>query len=980
MKARRLIVSLVLLALTLNASVLARSGAAETSNTEGQAFTLVSLKHETAGGLTRILIESNAPPLYTVFRPSDKLLVIDLPGGEASSLAPQYAVKSALVDAITVRQSRVGGSSSRAVARIEVAVRGEVRDRSTVSGNTLVIELSPASSQATARQAEAKQTSARRAVSEPSTAGVEVYTAPKAASVDRAPAQPNALRPATLIRAVRSETADGAVRIVVDADGATQFKDFLLPNPWRVVVDITGVRSAFGNKTSEVGSATVERVRVGQPDSKTVRVVVDTKSKLPYSVEREGQSLVITVGARGAARGEKPSQVAGVKAENKVNNPAAPAQASSNVVKTAAQPPSSNVAPEVKVAGQRVEKENAGPVKTPSSNGAKATNSPGVETVKPPTVPPSNLVAQTSQAPSKQAASVRETVTQSVQSSANRTAMDVQRPSQPQSYNPAPPQPQPQPSRQRPELAFCESGYVGGLISFDLRAGVDLRDMLRFVSQQYGVNFIIDKSVAGVPVDLRITDLPWNRAIESVLRANRLGAVCESDNRVIRIATLSAIKEEEEQKRAVLEERNQNKPLVTKIVRLKYARASGSLASATKGGGSGNAEESAGGGGGGGRRMLSGLLPIINGRLSKRGRIDMDGRTNSLIITDFQEKLDEIEDLIAKLDKPEPQVEIEARIVIASRNFLRDIGNELGAAAINGNRGSIGFLQTSPLQLQPGGKLAPGGKDGASGGSSGSSGSSGESEKQQGLGPNLIGPFADTALRSQVPNTVLSLTTGLIGTSIISAALSASETKGHIRTIAAPRITAQDNETAEIINGVQIPVQTVSNNTITTTFVTAALRLEITPQIIEDTGEVLMKVVAENNTVNFALAGQFNNGTPGINTQSAESVVRISDGGTTVMGGINIDTEGHTVNRTPGVSSIPVLGNLFKRKTTRRDSDEILFFITPRIVRGDGTFAPHQRSSVEGMPNPAGFQRVTAKPGQTDSKQSTASSAVKGGQ
>jgi type IV pilus assembly protein PilQ len=239
-------------------------------------------------------------------------------------------------------------------------------------------------------------------------------------------------------------------------------------------------------------------------------------------------------------------------------------------------------------------------------------------------------------------------------------------------------------------------------------------------------------------------------------------------------------------------------------------------------------------------------------------------------------------------------------------------------------------------------------------------------------------------LRGGAASTVLSLTTGLLGTGIISAALSASETKGQARTIASPRITTTDNKTAEIVNGVQIPVQTVSNNTITTTFVTAALRLEITPQIIEEKGEVLMHVVAENNTVNFTLAGQFNNGTPGINTQSAESTVLIQDGGTTVLGGINVDTEGHTVNRTPGVSRIPLLGELFKRRTTRRDTDEILFFITPRIVRNDGMVGPRapQRSSLEGTPNPSGTQRAAVQPAPATPKAPVAAAASvnKGGQ
>ena len=138
MIARRLVTTLALLALVSNVSVFAGLSA----GAEAQAFALVSLKHETVGSLTRILVESSAPPLYTVFRPTDRLIVVDLPGGEASHLAPEYSVKSALVDSIMVRQSRVGGGAAgRAAARIEVNVRADARDRSTVNGNTLVLEI-----------------------------------------------------------------------------------------------------------------------------------------------------------------------------------------------------------------------------------------------------------------------------------------------------------------------------------------------------------------------------------------------------------------------------------------------------------------------------------------------------------------------------------------------------------------------------------------------------------------------------------------------------------------------------------------------------------------------------------------------------------------------------------------------------------------------------------------------------------------------
>ena len=966
MMARRFVTTLALVALVSNLSVFAGTSA----RAQAQAFALVSLKHETVGSLTRILIESSAPPLYTVFRPTDRLIVVDLPGGEASRLASEYSVKDTLVDSIAVRQSRtIAGSTGRAVARIEVSVRADVRDRSSIDGNTLVLEISPDAKAAAKPASDSSEPASVKRVSQPAASGVSVYSAPVAVknaapTPEKVVPQPRDLKPATLINAVRSEAMDGGVRIVVDTNGTAQFKDFVLPSPWRVVVDITGVRSAFGNRTTEVGTGSVERLRVGQPSSNVVRIVLDTKSKVAYRVVREGAKLVITVGGNGSdERNARPNLDVKAQQETKPAQDA-PAKAASTA-KDAAQPVHKR---EVKVAGERIENK---------SNDSKPAAGQAKDTITPSNLP-SNLIAQntqssgqrvtaqpnrslplpTQQQPAPQSGSPK-SVAQPSAPSNTRSVMDVQRPGSSSGQSQM---------QRRSELAFCDAGYVGGLISFDLRAGVDLRDMLRFISQQYGVNFIVDKSVAAVPVDIRVTDLPWNQVMESVLRANRLGAVCESNGRMIRIATLGAVKEEEEQQRAILEEKAKQVPLVTKIIHLKYARAAGQLGST----GAGASGRSSGGGGGGGGSLSAGggaagtgsLMNIVNSRLSSRGRIEIDTRTNSLIITDLPEYAQVVEDMISKLDRPEPQVEIEARIVIANRNFLRDIGSELAGGAL-GRNGRAGIFETTPAQFSGGG-LSPGGAGaGGSSGSSGSTGSTGSSgSTTKGLGPNLLGPFADTSLRAGVANTVLSLTTGALGTGILSAALSASETKGQIRTIASPRVTTTDNKTAEIVNGVQIPVQTVSNNTITTTFVTAALRLEITPQIIEENGQVLMHVVAENNSVNFSLANQFNNGTPGIDTQSAESTVLVGDGGTTVMGGINIDSEGSTINRTPGVSRIPLLGELFKHRSTRREDREILFFLTPRIVRNDGTLGPRvpQRSSVEGTPNPNDPQRAAVVP------------------
>ncbi|HXF46998.1 MAG TPA: type IV pilus secretin PilQ, partial [Burkholderiaceae bacterium] len=774
----------------------------------------------------------------------------------------------------------------------------------------------------------------------PTSPGVEVFTPPVASgspATDRA--QATVTRPATTVRAVRAEAVDGGALIYVDADGAAQYKDFLLADPYRIVVDITGVRSAFGNRNFAVGGDLVDRVRVGQPSAGVVRIVVDVKSKVSYRVARQGGVLVIAVGnADSASLSEafKPITVAQAQAQQK---------------------------PEVKVAGQRIESEKSAPAQETGS-----ANPPANLTAQVNKTTPASLAQPNAQPAPATPAPVKETVINTGTPAVTRSVAE-QRPAQPQrAMNPPATVAGPginttnrAAQDSRSDLAFCDPGYVGGLISFDLRSGVDVRDMLRFISQQYGINFIVDKSVGAVPVDIRVNDIPWNQVIEAVLRANRLGAVCESNGRIIRLATLEAIKEEQSQQLALREEEAKLIPLETKILHLRYARAAGTLGSA----GSGQSGRSSSGGssiGGIGSATGSGsILSIAKGRLSKRGTIEIDPRTNSLIVTDLPENIKAVENIISQLDKPEPQVEIEARIVIASRNFLRDIGMEL-ASAVSGSNGKLGLFETSPVAVAGRGltQAQQNGGGGNNGGNNGNNGD-GDSNQQRGIGPNLLGIPAVPNLRAASPTSILSLTTGLFGTAIISSALSLQESKGQIRTIASPRITAQDNQTAEIVNGVQIPVQTVSNNTVTTTFVTAALRLEITPQIVEETGEVLMHVVAENNTVNLSFASL--GGTPGINTQSAESTVRVQDGGTTIMGGINIDNESHTQNRTPGISRVPVLGELFKRRTTRRDYDEILFFLTPRIIRSEGmtgprSLAPQRSSAAPEAASPASSQRA----------------------
>jgi type IV pilus assembly protein PilQ len=474
---------------------------------------------------------------------------------------------------------------------------------------------------------------------------------------------------------------------------------------------------------------------------------------------------------------------------------------------------------------------------------------------------------------------------------------------------------------------YGQSGFVGEPINLNV-VSADVRDILNYITEQYGINFVIDSSVGAVPVTVNVQDVPWNLALEMILRSNKLGV--QVNGNILRIATFDSLAKEAETEKVINDAKLENTQLVTEFIRLNYARASGTLSAA--GGSSGNfaggvtsntpqsggGASSAGSTGGGDQ----GILPVIQRRLSRRGSVEVDGRSNTLIITDVKDNIDAIRQLVTLLDQPEPQVEIETRIVIASRSFSRDLGVQLNALALNTSTGGTAGFGTAA-----GSPLAGGTGTGANT----------IGLRPPGIPQGILNPSG--ALGANLPNTVIGLTTGVFGTAQISMLITAAENKGTVRTVATPRVTALNNRKAEISSGQQIPVTTPQTGAggsggvlvFTTTFVSVPLRLEVTPQIT-DAGTVVLHVIAENNSVNTSIAI---NGTPGIDTQRMETEVLVPNGGTTIVGGVLGDQETETQNRTPGVANLPIIGNLFKRKGVSRQSSEILFFITPRIYRPD---------------------------------------------
>ena len=531
---------------------------------------------------------------------------------------------------------------------------------------------------------------------------------------------------------------------------------------------------------------------------------------------------------------------------------------------------------------------------------------------------------------------------------------------------------------------YGQPGFVGEPINLNV-VNADIRDILNYITEQYGVNFVIDSSVGAVPVTVNVQDVPWNVALDAVLKANRLGI--ESSGNILRVATTEVLAKESETQKVINDSRLDASPLVTEFIRLNYARASGTLAQAAGStgafsGGSTNLSFSGGAGGDAtGGSGDQGLLPIISRRLSRRGSIEVDGRSNTLIITDVKENIDAIRQLAAILDQPEPQVEIETRIVIAQHNFSRDLGAQLSAGVVNLGRGGLANISSLPATSTS-----------ASGSGSGSG--SGSATTGVKSGPNPFGVFGGLtgtnqplgSLGAAAANTVIGLTTGLFGTAQISALITLAESRGEAKTVATPRVTALNNRPAQIESGSQIPVQTTQaasgTAVVTTTFVSVPLRLSITPQIT-DVGTVILRVTIENNTINTGIAV---GGVPGIDTQRMQSEVLVPDGGTTVMGGVLADTEGETRQRTPGLASIPIIGNMFKRKLTTRQSSEILFFITPHIYRPDyqgrptaGAISNGPRTTTISQPVPLGNpQSNTPTPTQLQQQQQTPQSAPQG--
>ncbi|MGQ9800674.1 MAG: type IV pilus secretin PilQ [Candidatus Saccharicenans sp.] len=512
--------------------------------------------------------------------------------------------------------------------------------------------------------------------------------------------------------------------------------------------------------------------------------------------------------------------------------------------------------------------------------------------------PDANILAQNTEQPVKKAEPIKTALANAIPAPEEQTtkkpAIKVEEKTEtPPAANETPPvetKAEPEPKAAKPQaqaqaqqkdqfkprvIQTVEDKYSGELISLKFK-DADLRDVVLFLADFAGLNVIFDPEVRG-NVTCNLQEVPWDQALEIVLRQNRMGKVIEGN--VLRIAPISTLSREDEDLRRMKESKELAGPIQVKTITLSYSKA---------------------------RDVQS----LLKSRLSKNGEIVIDERTNTLIISEVRDRMELLEKLIGVLDTPTPQVSIEARIVEATSTFIRNLGIQWGYKGVidpfYGNQTAISF----PNKILADGAMIPQGIV-----------TKGIGGPLGGYAINLPAPAFNTAVGFSFAN--------VLDTFRLDVALSALETSGNGRIISSPKVTTQNNQAAEIVQGRQIPVQTVANFTVTTRYVNAALELRATPQITAE-GTIIMNIEIQNNAADFA---NLVNGIPPITTQSAKTTVMVPDGGTTVIGGIYRTEDSITRERVPYLHSIPVLGTLFRSFARTKQNRELLIFITPRIIK-----------------------------------------------
>ncbi len=767
-----------------------------------------------------------------------------------------------------------------------------------------------------------------------------------------------------VLSAISTAEENGKLVVSVSTNGSAEYKAFTLSQPRRLVVDFINAQISVSFRELPVNLASVKQIRLSQikeADTRIARLVFDLEDvkRVNHQIITEGQTVKILFPSTQTATATQTKPSSAVKSDTAAKPETSPAK--TPAAKAAAPKPAPTPVtpkPEVLVARAAAAplpqptpaSEPVAAAKTPSQDKPAAVPKPGPPAAKaaPPTPAPKPAPASAAAAPvrakSTQASAPSQKIDPPVLNAALATKprpappaapkatagasqplevaeipaarrfnsganREVPAPAPPASIRPAqqappnPPSPVPQaqpapapaPASQAPTP---EGRFAGAPLTLDL-IDIPLVDFFRLMAEEGGINIVIDPEIRGT-ISIKVVKVPWDQILEAALINNGLDKQIEGN--LVRIAKKSTLQQEAKQREDLKKANMLAADVETRLKRLNYAKASG-------------------------------FVPALTEMKSVRGTVVVDERTNALILTDIPSFLEKMLKLIESLDIPQPQVEIEARIVSANRDFARDLGIQFGFVQGNLRRTTIGGPNTfgtiggtRPSQTPTSGFVAGDSSTGRGASENKASQSAGVStgtstQNAGNFNVNLPATRAFGGLGVSVGN--------IFDVFLLDAAITAGESKGLAKLISQPKVTAQNNSPAQITQGLRFPVQIVANNTISVQFQNAALTLIVTPQITLESN-IVLDLSVENNTPDFSRSV---NGIPSIRTSESKTRVLVTDGGTTVIGGIIIETESNQADRVPGLASLPGIGNLFKRTSVGRTSQEVLFFITPKIIK-----------------------------------------------
>jgi type IV pilus assembly protein PilQ len=658
---------------------------------------------------------------------------------------------------------------------------------------------------------------------------------------------------------------------------------FSVKAPPRIALDLPGVSNATGRNSIEVNQGNIRSVAVAQSVDRT-RLVLNLKEAANYRAEVQGKTLVVTLDPVAANPAGRPASSEPV---HFADNQAKVAQAVRDIDfrrgrdgagRVVVELPSTQVGVDIKQQGQNLVVEFLKSTLPDALRRRLDVTDFGT--------PVQAVSAVQSGDKVRLVIEPRGLWEHSAYQSDNQFVLEVRS------------------QKIDPQKLTQGPGYAGDKLSLNFQ-NIEVRSLLQVIADFTNFNVVTSDSVNG-NVTLRLKDVPWDQALDIILQAKGLG-VKKSGN-VLWVAPKDELAAKEKLDLESKKQVTELEPVRMQSFQLNYTKAldvaKGLTGSGSTGGGSA-------GGSSGGTRILS-----------PRGSVIAEGRTNQLFVTDITSKLEEVSQLIAKIDVPVRQVLIEARIVEASDSFGRALGVKLGAADLRLANGA-----------QPGFAIGGGSYRGSvTGNYLGVGEQTGQAEITDGsfipntqfinLPANVSSGFGGASAASFA----LSLFNAAANT-FLNLELSALEADGKGKIVSSPRVITADQVKALIEQGTELPFQVASASGATAIqFRKANLKLEVTPQITPE-GNIILDVDVNKDSVGELTPAGF-----AIDTKHVQTQVLVENGGTVVIGGIYEQTENTQVNKVPLLGDIPYLGNLFKNTVKLSDRTELLVFLTPKIV------------------------------------------------